>query len=205
MQVHGCPHSTPRAPQGTSTIHFPSSPSPNAQDAVTYLVSAVCAAQVPRALGVPGAPAASTRAREGEAQPLSLELAAMEAVGCDGGARTACGEGSASDSEPEPLASAGRSRALPGMASVGRSGILSSTGSVKQGGILHSADSAALRYDFGSQLAAGWRTVTEGCRYLAAPENRDVAAMVTLKGAGSLSWGCMDIMNVRQRQPGGGC
>ncbi|KAL6773868.1 hypothetical protein ACKKBG_A22825 [Auxenochlorella protothecoides x Auxenochlorella symbiontica] len=166
-------------------------------DAVTYLVSAVCAAQVPRALGVPGAPAASTRAREGEAQPLSLELAAMEAVGCDGGARTACGEGSASDSEPEPLASAGRSRALPGMASVGRSGILSSTGSIKQGGMLHSADSAVLRYDFGSQLAAGWRTVTEGCRYLAAPENRDVAAMVTLKGAGSLSWGCMDIMNAR--------
>jgi predicted MFS family arabinose efflux permease len=44
---------------------------------------------------------------------------------------------------------------------------------------------------------AGWSAAVEGWRYLLAPENRDVAALVIMKGCGSLTWGAVDILNVK--------
>jgi len=49
---------------------------------------------------------------------------------------------------------------------------------------------------WGSCLA-GWSAAVEGWRYLGAPENRDVAALVIMKGCGSLTWGAVDILNVK--------
>jgi hypothetical protein len=43
----------------------------------------------------------------------------------------------------------------------------------------------------------GWRAALEGWRYLGAPENRDVAALVIMKGCGSITWGAVDILNVK--------
>lgn len=43
----------------------------------------------------------------------------------------------------------------------------------------------------------GWSAAVEGGRYLAAPENRDVALLVTMKGCGSLTWGAVDVLNVK--------
>jgi hypothetical protein len=43
----------------------------------------------------------------------------------------------------------------------------------------------------------GWSAAVEGWRYLGAPENRDVAALVIMKGCGSITWGAVDVLNVK--------
>ena len=43
----------------------------------------------------------------------------------------------------------------------------------------------------------GWLAAVEGWRFLLAPENRDVAALVTMKGCGSVTWGAVDVLNVK--------
>jgi len=69
---------------------------------------------------------------------------------------------------------------------------------------LHTTTTAHLPSSFQSMSAAawgaflsGWFTAVEGWRYLGAPENRDVAALVIMKGCGSLTWGAVDILNVK--------
>ena len=46
-------------------------------------------------------------------------------------------------------------------------------------------------------LVGGWATAVAGWRYLLAPENRDVAFIVTMKGCGSFTWGAVDVINVK--------
>jgi predicted MFS family arabinose efflux permease len=44
---------------------------------------------------------------------------------------------------------------------------------------------------------AGAGAAAEGFRYLAAPDNRDVMALVMMKGCGSVTWGAVDVLNVK--------
>ena len=49
----------------------------------------------------------------------------------------------------------------------------------------------------GSACVKGTQSMVEGWRYLLHRDNRDVAALVLMKGCGSITWGAVDILNVK--------
>ena len=95
-----------------------------------------------------------------------------------------------SDAEEAPSGAAATSAPpAPHAAASGQHGAASAMGGAgagtAAGGVLAAAGAAA---------AEAARAAWEGCAYLCSPQNRDVAALVAIKGCGSLVWGAVDVL-----------
>lgn len=162
------------------------------QDAATYLLGALCALGVPRELGVPGAGRNDADA-DGQADKPFPDGSEDVEVPLLGRPRP--------DSVVGVQRSAGSvSEAVTSVASV-INGVpppedqaLARLGSAADGGGGPAPRSFAASAR--AHLASAAAGIAEGWAYVLAPENRDVLGIATIKAAGSLTWGPIDIVNV---------
>lgn len=181
-------------------------------DAATYVAAAWFANKIPRELGAPDA-MDREQAKRKHSRGDGVQLSAL-----NGAARAASVEGGDGDDDLEaaPLLVA------PGMGPERRaltqavlqptsSGALAQEERPRSGSIdlprphgkappqVHPppAGVAAMLAAASGACAEGLRAFVEGWRYLLHRENRDVAALVLIKGCGSATWGAVDILNVK--------
>lgn len=79
-------------------------------------------------------------------------------------------------------------------------GLLLPRGSGGTGTSTGIATGRSLISDAWAAVIDGVAAAVEGWRYLTSLDNRDVAAIVLMKGCGSITWGAVDVLNVRQVQ-----
>lgn len=174
-------------------------------DAATYAIAAWCAARVPLALGDPEAAAkqALHRSRSAAAPPgTPLELELAEAGGSGGG-----GADAPPCLGPQKGFSIYRKESDTAEIQLARDGGEDKEGAAAEArgdrrGLL---EQGRQRLGGGAGLAAaaaaawreGLRAFWEGWHYLCSPANQDVALVVTIKGFGSLTWGAIDVTNVK--------
>lgn len=146
------------------------------QDAATYIISALCATQIPGPMGEPGFNPHGTgiKAQEEECTPVR------------GGA-------------PAPVAGAAAGAPAPSspalLVPVPAHGDLSALSELRSDELPRrpeGAGGALLR----SHLLGTLSGIAEGWAFVLAPENRDILGIATIKAAGAISWGAIDIVNV---------
>jgi MFS family permease len=140
-------------------------------DAATYLLAAWCLHKVPRELGDPGALERRAPRKRPPPGGSGVEMAAQP----PGGAAPDV----ALDVEAAPLLAPAQPPAAAAAAA---------PAAAPAGGLAAAAAAAC---------AEGVRSLREGWAYLLHRENRDVAALVLMKGCGSITWGAVDILNVK--------
>lgn len=180
-------------------------PLPAVQDAVTYLVAAWCAQQVPRELGAPDAAArqlkkhASMRQVEmaGLLGPAAHEPASRAAEAAEGGHGHAAAAAGLTHAEhrhhPHDQGAAAWEPASPEAGAQSEHELLNG-GGLGQGPAGNGAGGGLLAAG-AAALAEGWRATREGWDYITARHNSEVRALVLMKCAAALTWGAVDVLN----------